>query len=305
MTTVYRMGTRKSKLAQIQADQVAKYIYSHFPDIKIEKVLITTEGDRNQKDSLLKIGGQGVFVNEIRHRLLDRSIDFCVHSAKDLPSELPSQLTHAAYLPREDVRDVLVTADTIETIDQLPNQAKIGTSSKRRLFEWQSVYPQFYYESIRGNVDTRLNKVVTKEYDATILAMAGLNRLEVSLSDLGLKAHVVEAQKPFIPAVGQGVIAVECLRTNQPLIDCLSKIDDSITRMAITQEREYLAEFGAGCNVPIGAYAEIVNQQLKFQSIVFNEQSGTVNYHNESFDLSPSIGKKIARKQKEWLENDK
>jgi len=260
-----RIGTRGSALARRQAEIVTEALRAQIPDLEIETLVLQTEGDRRSEVSLEEIGGQGVFVKDIELRLLQGEIDLAVHSLKDMPAESPQGLTLAAVLPRGDARDALV-ALAGKTLAELPAGARIGSDSRRRAVQLLALRPDVEVVSIRGNVDTRLRKVESGEYDAAVLAVAGLERL-------GLLEHATQVftTRELLPAVGQGVLALQCRAGDDELIEGLKALDDRDTRAAITAERAFLRALGAGCRLPIGAYATVDGATMRIDGLLADE----------------------------------
>lgn len=259
-----RIGTRGSALARRQVELVTEALLAAVPGIELETVVLQTEGDR-RTEPLEEIGGQGVFVKDIEARLLAGDIDLAVHSLKDMPAESPRGLTLAAVLPRADARDALVAAEGGKLADLKPG-ARIGSDSRRRAVQLLAMRPDVEVVSIRGNVDTRLRKVETGEYDAAVLAVAGLERL----GQLG-RATQLFSTREVLPAVGQGVLAVQCRADDADLLELLKAIDDLDTRYAITAERSFLRTLGAGCRLPVGAYATVEGDKLRVDALLANE----------------------------------
>jgi hydroxymethylbilane synthase len=258
LTGVVRVGTRRSALAMAQATGVAAALRER--GCEIELVGVTTDGDRSAAAgaALADAGGMGVFVAELRQRLLDRSVDVVVHSLKDLPTRPTDGLVVAAVPVREDPRDALVTRDG-RLFAELAPGATVGTGSPRRAAQLLAVRPDLSVRPIRGNVDTRLGKLAAGEYDAIVVAAAGLARL-------GRLSEASEVLSPdlVLPAPGQGALAVECRagdgETTGPdaaLRALLAEFDDAPTRAAVTAERALLAELEAGCTAPVGALASV------------------------------------------------
>ncbi|QLE72714.1 hydroxymethylbilane synthase [Streptomyces rectiverticillatus] len=248
-----RLGTRRSKLAMAQSGQVAQAV-QQLTGRPVELVEITTYGDVS-RESLAQIGGTGVFVSALRDALLAGGIDFAVHSLKDLPTKQPEDLALAAIPTREDPRDVLIARDGL-TFESLPEGARIGTGSPRRMAQLNAWARELGKEietvPIRGNIDTRIGFVADGEFDAVVLAAAGLSRI-------GRSAEVSQFLEPdaVLPAPGQGALAIECAMTNAPLAATLAELDDPYTRVAVTAERSLLAALEAGCSAPVGALADL------------------------------------------------
>ncbi|KOU52658.1 hydroxymethylbilane synthase [Streptomyces sp. WM6378] len=249
-----RLGTRRSKLAMAQSGHVADAV-RQLTGRPVELVEITTYGDTS-REHLAQIGGTGVFVVALRDALLRGEVDFAVHSLKDLPTAEHPDLVLAAIPVREDPRDVLVARDGL-TFDQLPDGARIGTGSPRRMAQLNA-YARSHGRTIecvpiRGNIDTRVGYVTKGELDAVVLAAAGLNR--IGRSDVVTEFLSVDT---VLPAPGQGALAIECAAANADLAAALAELDDPFTRAAVTAERSLLAALEAGCSAPVGALADLL-----------------------------------------------
>ncbi|MGE0687587.1 MAG: hydroxymethylbilane synthase [Dehalococcoidia bacterium] len=259
------IGTRGSTLALKQVDIVTEALMSTNSAVEVERLIIRTEGDRRTDVTLEQLGGQGVFVKDIEGRLLAGEIDIAVHSLKDMPAQSPDGLVIGAVLPRADVRDVLISRNNL-TLAELPSGARIGTDSRRRAVQLQAMRPDVGVESIRGNVDSRIRKVAEGLYDAVVLAAAGLERL--GMLD---RASQIFTTDQILPAIGQGVLAVQCRAEDVSTLEQLRAIDDSATRYAITAERAFLARLGAGCRLPVAAYATLNEGKLSVRGFVATE----------------------------------
>lgn len=244
-----RIGTRGSPLALIQAAQVRDMLRAAQPDLSIEIEVIKTTGDSVQDRTLAEIGGKGLFTKEIEDCLLDGRIDLAVHSVKDMQTILPDGLVLGAVLPREDVRDALISR-TGGGLDDLPSGAVVGTASLRRQAQILARRPDLRVMPFRGNVQTRLRKLEEGVADATLLAMAGLRRL--GRSDVA--SEVLDADE-FVPAVGQGAIGVEVRADEESISGCLASISDQRASIEIIAERALLAELDGSCRTPIAALA--------------------------------------------------
>jgi hydroxymethylbilane synthase len=267
MTTL-RLGTRGSQLALFQANTTAALLKTH-AGIDCEIVVIKTSGDRLAEAPLSEIGGKRLFVKEIEDSLLAGDIDLAVHSSKDLPAILPPGLTIGAVLPREDPRDAVVlpggrlAATLPEVGDILGAAPRIGTSSVRRIAQLTRLFPGARFRPIRGNLDTRLRKLDSGDYDALVLAAAGLRRLD--------HAHRISAALPAetcVPAPGQGVIAIEIRDEDARAREHVVTIDDAPTGAALAAERAVVTSLGGGCQMPIGAYAQIDGETVHLAAIV-------------------------------------
>jgi len=256
-----RIGTRGSMLAKWQAEFVRKQILEK-TGTDAEIVIIKTTGDKLQQAPFAQIGGKGVFIKELEEALVEEVVDLAVHSVKDIPTEVPSRLCFPAVCRRADVRDCLVSAKGA-TLATLRRGARVGTSSLRRQSQLRHVRPDLDVREMRGNVDTRLRKVDSGEYEAVMLAKAGLDRL-------GLSGRITEVMEPdnFLPAVGQGAIAIEARLKDEELGEALGVLDDPPTRQAIMAERALLAALEGGCQVPLGAWARVERGELVMDAVV-------------------------------------
>ena len=256
-----RIGTRGSMLAKWQAEFVRKKILEA-TGVDAEIVIIKTTGDKLQTASFAQIGGKGVFIKELEEALLNEEIDLAVHSVKDIPTEVPSRLCFPVICRREDTRDCLVAAKN-ETLSTLRKGARIGTSSLRRQAQIRHARPDLDVRELRGNVDTRLRKVASGEYDAILLAKAGLDRL-------GWSNRISEVLSPEVcmPAVGQGALGVQARLKDNELADALAPLDDFETRQSIVAERSLLAALEGGCQVPLGAWARFERGELAIDAVV-------------------------------------
>ncbi len=246
------VGTRGSALALTQTGFVVEALRKAHPNARFETRTIHTEGDRSTA-ALSELGGRGVFVIEIERALLARKIDIAVHSLKDLPADETTGLTIAAVYEREDPRDVLVSREGL-ALDRLPSAAVVGTGSPRRAAQVVALRPDLRIADIRGNVDTRLRKVEDGEYDATVLAAAGLSRL----GWLDRATQIFETDQ-MLPAVGQGALAVQTRTDDVDAVAAVSALDHAATRAAVTAERAFERRLGGGCHAAIAAYGVILS----------------------------------------------
>lgn len=256
-----RIGTRGSMLAKWQAESVRKQLFAS-AGVEAEIVVIKTSGDKLHGSPLSQIGGKGIFIKELEEALLAEFIDLAVHSVKDVPTDTPSRLMFPAVCRREDVRDCLVSANGV-SLANLRHGARVGTGSLRRQAQLRHIRPDLDVRDLRGNVDTRLRKVESGEYEAVMVAKAGLDRL-------GLSARIAETLDPamFLPAVGQGAIAVECRLRDTEVGELLGCLDDAESRTAIIAERALLAALHGGCQVPLGAWARLERGELVMEACV-------------------------------------
>ncbi|WP_044640606.1 hydroxymethylbilane synthase [Risungbinella massiliensis] len=262
------VGSRKSQLALTQTNWVIDRLREADSEVEFELEKIVTKGDRILDVTLSKVGGKGLFVKEIEQALLTKEIDMAIHSLKDLPSVMTEGTILGAVPVREDVRDVLLSKDGV-TLEELPSGAIVGTSSLRRQAQILAVRPDLRVESIRGNVDTRIQKMKDGSFDAIILAAAGLKRL--SMQD-----QIVEYLAPatMLPAVGQGALAVQ-IRENEPeLLSLLQQIHCEKTYLAVEAERAFLHTIEGGCHLPIAAYAQILEDGQVSLTALVGDPSG-------------------------------
>jgi hydroxymethylbilane synthase len=259
------VGSRGSQLALWQAHWIQARLEALGEVCRIE--IIHTTGDRITDVPLAQVGTKGLFTKEIEEALLRGDIDVAVHSMKDMPTQVPSGLTIAAIPEREDPRDAIVGSP----LASLPPGAHVGTSSLRRSAQLRALHPDFVVESIRGNVDTRLRKLEDRNFDAIVLAAAGLRRL-------GLEGRIAEVLEPDVmcPAVGQGALAVETRGDGGPAHEICRRLDHAETRAAVTAERAVLARLGGGCQVPIGAWARLVAGTLRIDAVVVSPEGDAI-----------------------------
>ncbi|MBR8829181.1 MAG: hydroxymethylbilane synthase [Gomphosphaeria aponina SAG 52.96 = DSM 107014] len=260
-----RIGSRKSQLALVQTYWVQKQLEKHFPDIEFEVEKMSTQGDKILDVALAKIGDKGLFTKELELGILEQQVDFAVHSLKDLPTNLPEGLMLGCITERVDPADALVVnaKHKDKQIDTLPAGAVIGTSSLRRLAQLSHHFPQLTFKDIRGNVNTRLAKLDTGEYDAIILAVAGLMRL-------GMEERIHQIIPPDISlhAVGQGALGIECRLGDTEILAVLKTLEHPPTRDRCYAERAFLRELEGGCQVPIGVNTTIEGEILTLTAMV-------------------------------------
>ena len=263
-----RLGTRGSRLALAQSEEVARALRARGAEVEV--VVIRTSGDRLAQVTLADFGGKALFVKEIEEAILAGQVDVGVHSLKDMPSELPGGLVLGAFPRREDPRDVLL-ARADGGWEALPSGAAVGTSSPRRRAMVLARRPDLRAEPIRGNVETRLRKLGAGAYDALIMAAAGLERLGLS-PPYGTPLDPDE----FVPAVGQGVLAVEARQADRELLELLRAVDDTRTRLAALAERAFLARLGAGCHSAVAAHARTEGEAVVLTGLVASPDGSTV-----------------------------
>lgn len=278
------MGTRGSVLAVAQAETVKKMLIEKIPGLTVEIKKIVTSGDRDQttnwgRDSSLK----SMFVKEIERELLEGTIDFAVHSMKDMPQISPEGLINACFPIREDNRDVLVSKNNT-VFSEMPSGSVIGTSSLRRKSAVTELYPEMEIKPIRGNIHTRLGKLDSGEYDGIILAAAGLIRT-------GLESRISEYIDPekMPPAPAQGILCVQCRENNMEILEILKEIDDRVTRIICEAEREFSRIFDGGCHTPMGCFAVIKEEEIFLkgmfcsgEKMYFGEARGSIENPKEA-----------------------
>jgi hydroxymethylbilane synthase len=285
-----RIGTRGSQLALRQAEEIAAGLRRAWPRIEVELVPIRTSGDRLATAHLAEVGGKGLFVQEIDEALREGRVDLAVHSLKDLPGERPRDLVLAAFPRREDPRDVLVGA-TPTSMDALPTGARVGTSSLRRSVQLLARRPDVAAMPIRGNVDTRLRKLRQGEYDALVLAAAGLRRLGL----LDATATLLEPDE-MLPAVGQGTLGVETRADDGEILALAEPLTDRETRTATLAERAFLEAVGGTCTTPLAAYARRAGNRLKLDAFVATPDGARVMRDGEVGDpeAPEALGRRLA-----------
>ncbi len=258
-----RIATRKSKLALWQAEHVAALLRRAHPRREIELVPMSTQGDRIQDRTLAAIGGKGLFIKELEVAMQERRADIAVHSMKDVPAEVPHEFQIAAVLERADARDALIASTGIARLEDLPPRARIGTSSLRRQAQLYAARPDLSIETLRGNVDTRLKRLDSGDLDAILLACAGLTRL-------GLESRITVRLDPKVclPAVGQGVIGIECRSDDANTRELLGALEHTATRCVLDAERAFAGRLGGSCQSPIAAHAQLHANQLHLIGLV-------------------------------------
>lgn len=284
------VGSRRSKLALTQTNWFIQQMKDMGAPFEFEVKEIVTKGDQILDVTLSKVGGKGLFVKEIEQALYDKEIDFAVHSMKDMPSVLPEGLVMGCTPKRVDERDAFISTGHVKFAD-LPKGAVIGTSSLRRSAQLLLLRPDIEIKWIRGNVDTRLQKLQDGEYDAIILAAAGLKRL--GWSDEVVTEYL--SVEDCIPAVGQGALAIECRADDKELIDELSKLSDYDTWVAVEAERAFLAAMDGGCQVPIAGHATISGDKITMTGLVAAPDASIVYKEILTGTNADALGKELAR----------
>ena len=287
---IIRIATRQSPLALWQAEHVAERLERAFPGLRTELVKMVTRGDKILDAPLAKVGGKGLFVKELEQGMLEGSADIAVHSMKDVPVDFPEGLHLAAILSREDPTDAFVS-NRYSSLNELPANARIGTSSLRRQCQIKEKFPDAEVVPLRGNVNTRLAKLDTGDYDAIILASAGLKRL-------GMAGRITQSLdvNVSLPAIGQGAIGIECRTDDLEINEILSILHDSETGLCVMAERAMNARLNGGCQVPIGGFAQLQGERLFMRGLV-GSPDGSVLYRAErsgDLDEAETIGRLIA-----------
>lgn len=283
-------ATRPSSLARWQTRFVIQEMQAKWGDYTFEQLVITTRGDRELAVALPEIGGKGLFTSELEQALRERQVHAAVHSLKDLPTEETPGLILGAILPRDDVRDVLVCPSGY-TLDELPAGSIVGTSSNRRQAQLLAYRPDLQIQSIRGNVDTRLRKVQEGQYDAIVLAAAGLIRL--NLQEQITQYLPIEV---MLPAPGQGALAVQCLEKDDQTLRLLSAIEHTLTRRSVMAERAFLSGLGGGCSLPVGALAEIRGEVVTLQGVIASPDGSQILKLRATGNNPYQVGMDLAQK---------
>ena len=285
-----RIATRKSELALWQAHYVRNLLLQQNPELTVELVPMSTQGDKILDTPLAKIGGKGLFIKELEVAMLEGRADIAVHSMKDVPVSFPEEFTLATICEREDPRDAFVS-NKYSSLADLPQGAKVGTSSLRRQCQLRANRPDLTIVDLRGNVNTRLAKLDDGQYDAIILAAAGLIRLE-------MENRITEYISPTdsLPAVGQGAVGIECRKDDQELIDLLQALGHQETAIRVRAERAMNNKLQGGCQVPIAGYAELVGGEIQMKGLVGSVDGKSILTSSKSGESSnpESIGIAIA-----------
>lgn len=270
MEKTIRIGTRGSQLALWQANYTKSRIEAAFSGVKVEIITIKTTGDRITDRPLAMVGGKGLFVKEIETALLEKRIDLAVHSMKDMPGDLPKGLIIGAIPERENPFDVMITGDNSKLSDY-PAGSRIGTSSLRRASQLKNLRPDLEILSIRGNLDTRIRKLKDGEYDAIVLAAAGLRRL-------GQENEISEYlnEETMVPAVGQGALCIECRENDKGIAPVMAELDHGPTRVCVTGERAFLKQIEGSCHIPVACFGKIVQDQVHLTAVVASEDGREV-----------------------------
>lgn len=287
-----RVGTRGSNLALIQTNWAIDRLKEKFPEVEFEVKIIKTKGDKILHLSLDKIGDKGLFVKEIESQLLEGEIDLAVHSMKDMPAEVVEGLKFAAVPKREDPRDVIILREGLNSFDELPIGATIGTGSKRRKYQLLRKRPDLNIVPIRGNIETRISKIESENLDGIVLAASGVIR-----ADLEEKITEFLPVDLMIPAPAQGALALEIRKNDEELEKMIDAIKDEISQIQTDAERSYLAGIDGSCHIPMGAYCEVDGEKLILTGI-FGDEDGekiTVASLEGEKDNPKELGSKLAK----------
>ena len=282
-----RIGSRGSQLALWQANHISALLRERGHEVEIE--IIKTTGDKITDVALAKVGTKGMFTKEIEEALLDGRVDLAVHSLKDLPTELAAEFEIAAITARENPRDAFLSRH-FDSIDDLPVKARVGTSSLRRQAQLKAIRPDLEVIPLRGNVDTRLRKLEEGEYDAIILASAGLRRL-----GLTQRIRVILPEHIMCPAAGQGALGIEIRAGDTATREHLQFLDDAAARASTTAERALLNQLGGGCQVPIGAFAEVDGGRVRLTGVVASPDGSTVLREVREGDDPARLGQELGK----------
>ncbi len=281
-----RIGTRASLLALWQAEHVRDLLVAQGHQVELQK--ITTTGDQVLDRRLESIGGKGAFLKEIEEAMLAGQVDLAVHSLKDVPTALPAGLSLCAFLERADPRDALLS-NSGKRLESLPPGSRVGTTSLRRSSQVKALRPDLHVDDLRGNVDTRIRRLRERHFDAVILAMAGL----VRLGRAGEATQVLDPDA-FVPAPGQGAIALECRQDDEGVRAAAAALHHEPTARAVTAERRFLATLEGGCNVPLGAHATPVSGGLRLKVFVARPDGSTILRGEDAGDDPEELGRRVA-----------
>ena len=303
MSKKYIVATRPSLLAYTQTQQTVELLKAKNPDCEFEIIKISTHGDTVTDKPLTAFGGTGVFVKELENAILEGKAHFAIHSLKDVPSIQPEGLVLAAFPPRQDPRDLLLIKDGL-TINQLRDDCVVGTGSPRRMVQIAALKPNATFIDLRGNIDTRMKKLEDGQYDAIVLAAAGIKRLGKQITESAFLSVDV-----CLPAIGQGAIAIECKANDKETIALLRTINNVDTEIAILAERSYMKTIGGGCKFPLGAYATIANDTVELSVMLGNHHTGQIlrmtekAQVNDAEKLGTKLGEAIiAEAEKQGIE---
>lgn len=279
------VATRPSLLAYTQTQQTVELLQKANPDVEFEIKKFSTKGDRVLNRSLTEFGGTGLFVKELEHAMLEGEADIAVHSLKDVPSFHPDGLKLVSFPQREDVRDVFLSRNA-QTIENMPQGFVLGTGSPRRKVQMAALRSDIKFKEIRGNIDSRIQKMIDGEYDAIVLAAAGMNRLRKNF-DEKLLLDVDQS----IPAIGQGAIAIECRADDEQTIQIIEKVNHKPTMQAVLAERAFMAEIEGGCKFPLAAHALVLDNMLTMIAIVGDVKTNEFIIEQIEVNVAESVNK--------------
>jgi hydroxymethylbilane synthase len=293
MLSMIRIATRQSRLALWQAEYVATLLRTAHPELEVSLVPMTTQGDRILDRPLSDSGGKGLFIKELELAIAENRADIAVHSMKDVPSELPEGMCLGAMLPRADPRDAFVS-NRFDSFDTLPQGARVGTSSLRRQSQLLATRPDLELVTLRGNVDTRLKKLDEGQYDAIILAAAGLLRLDLEQRI----THYIDIERS-VPAVGQGIIGIECRSADSHSLERVATLNDVPAWKCCEAERSFAERLQGSCQSPIGGFADIRDGQLQLRGVIASPDGRELYRGNNAG--SPQDAKNLGRALAERL----
>ncbi len=284
------IATRESPLALCQAEIIKTQLQLHHPHLSVDLLGITTQADKRLDVKLIEIGGKGLFVKELEEALLDGRADIAVHSMKDMPMMLPEGLVLPVICQREEPRDVFVS-NRYRSLAELPTGATLGTSSLRRQTQLMALRHDIEFNMLRGNINTRLQRLDDGAFDAIILAAAGLKRL-----GLGSRISSYLSAEQVLPSAGQGALGIECRQDDQHTIDLISPLNDTVTSQCVSAERALCRRIGGGCSVPVAAYAQVHHNELHLRGLVANRDGTRIlrAHLTGSADHADSIGTRVA-----------
>lgn len=290
MRSAIKIGTRQSALALWQAEYIAKCLRDKYPGLRVELVKMTTQGDKILDAPLSKIGGKGLFTKALETAMLECQTDIAVHSLKDMPALVPEGLTIACITKRYDPGDAFVS-NRYDCFHRLPTGAIVGTSSLRRRAQLLAMRGDLVIRDLRGNVNSRLAKLDAGEYDAVVLACAGLKRL-----GFGDRIREVISRKALLPAAGQGALAIEARAGDKEILDLIAFLDDGDTRAAASLERAFLARVEGGCQVPVGVYAQVKDGGIEAEAIIASPDGARAFRKNisGSVEVAAVLGRELA-----------
>lgn len=294
------VGSRGSQLALTQTKLIVNELSKLNPNVDFEIKVIKTKGDKIQDIPLDKMNDKGIFVKEIEEQLISYEIDMAVHSMKDMPTKMDERLVFPVIPKREDPRDALILKNNLKLEDlSMLETMLIGTGSKRRSYQFKAFYPKAEFEPIRGNIDTRINKLHTQKLDGIILAASGLKRI----SRENEISHYFD-EKTMVPAPCQGILALQTRTNDYQVIAVLSKVEDRCSRIQYIAERAYLEEIEGGCHAPVGAYCEINGDKITIYAVYGDEQGSKLIRDDitGATDNADELGRTLAKKMKRALE---